>query len=520
MPGRDPANRAPSASTNRWSQNALTAIVGMLAVACIAGFWRVAAPIWLHVPIDPNEGWNAYHAAAAMLGHGPYPEASSFMTNNYPPLSFYVVGALGRVLGDNIVAGRIVSLLSFLAISAGIAELVRKFAGGKIEAAFAALFFVSFLLLNSDYVGMDDPQLLGHALQICGLMALLPRKSSLSTDLICAALFVAGIFVKHNLIAMPLAAIVWLLFEDWRAAIKTAAIMLALGLAGLVACRLAFGFDILSRINSARSYSLPLFAANFRQWLIPAALPLAATLAIGTTRRRFALFSAIYALMGMGIGGVFMGGAGVDANVMFDTDIAIALGAGIAVSRTGSLPALRSAFARPVLALCLVLPLAIGTALAATPDWLERDFWLRPMADDAALAQTDIAYLRAHQGPALCEMLSLCYWAGKPPTVDVFNLSQQFLTGARSEISFVAMLNERQFAVIQFDAMSPFPFSQLVQSALQKNYRIDRENDDGVFLVPRWAGRDSNLRNNALHASMHGGIVRVAGLHGARSLQL
>ena len=29
-------------------------------------------------------------------------------------------------------------------------------------------------------------------------------------------------------------------------------------------------------------------------------------------------------------------------------------------------------------------------------------------------------------GPALCEMLSLCYWAGKRAEVDVFNLGQAY----------------------------------------------------------------------------------------------
>jgi hypothetical protein len=81
-------------------------------------------------------------------------------------------------------------------------------------------------------------------------------------------------------------------------------------------------------------------------------------------------------------------------------------------------------------------------------------------------------------------MLSLCYWAGKPEAVDVFNLDQQFLTGARETEAFVAMLKAKRFAGIQFDSLSPFPFPTSVELTIRDDYRIDRSNDDGVFLVP------------------------------------
>src|ERR1700728_142178 len=87
----------------------LPVLLTVAGLGCIAGILRAAAIIPLHVSLDPNEGWNAYHAAAAMRGHGLYPGAASFMANNYPPLSFYLVGLLGQVTGDPIVAGRIVS---------------------------------------------------------------------------------------------------------------------------------------------------------------------------------------------------------------------------------------------------------------------------------------------------------------------------------------------------------------------------------------------------------------------------
>ena len=94
-------------------------VMALFAFVCAVGLWRVLAIIGLHVPLDPNEGWNAYLAAAAMAGHA-YPDAHGYVVNNYPPLSFYLVGVAGRIVGDNIIAGRIVSLIAFLGVAAGI----------------------------------------------------------------------------------------------------------------------------------------------------------------------------------------------------------------------------------------------------------------------------------------------------------------------------------------------------------------------------------------------------------------
>ena len=101
----------------------LPVLLAIAALGCIAGVIRAAAIIPLHVSLDPNEGWNAYHTAAAMSGHGLYPDAGSFMVNNYPPLSFYLVGLLGHFTGDLIIAGRIISLASFVCIC-GFAAMV------------------------------------------------------------------------------------------------------------------------------------------------------------------------------------------------------------------------------------------------------------------------------------------------------------------------------------------------------------------------------------------------------------
>src|SRR5882757_8831877 len=130
-----------------------------MALAVLALLARNILAIPLLVPLDPNEGWNAAHALAAIAGHALYPRADSFpgslMVNNYPPLSFYLVGELGRLTGDPVIAGRILSLSAFVAACGGIALVLRHMERGGRARLFAVLFFAATLLIASNYVGMD-----------------------------------------------------------------------------------------------------------------------------------------------------------------------------------------------------------------------------------------------------------------------------------------------------------------------------------------------------------------------------
>jgi hypothetical protein len=107
------------------------------------------------------------------------------------------------------------------------------------------------------------------------------------------------------------------------------------------------------------------------------------------------------------------------------------------------------------------------------------------MADESDIAAADVAFLRLHEGPALCEMLSLCYWAEKREEVDVFNLGQAYATHARSDAGLVRLLDAHYFHAIEFDSLDDFAVTPRIRQALLRRYRIDHENDNGIFLVPR-----------------------------------
>jgi hypothetical protein len=460
-------------------------LLALLALACVAGFARAVAIVPLHVPLDPNEGWNAYFGAAAMSGHGLYPDPAGFMTNNYPPLSFFIVGALGRLIGDNIVAGRIISLSSFLILCGLVALAVRRMNGSWRAADFAALFLAAVFFIGSDYVGMNDPQLLGHALQLAALLLVLREPRGWGATLMAAALFVAGSFVKHNLVALPVASILWLFLVDRRSAFRLALASIGLAALGLVVFRLESGFHLLARLNSPRTWSLPLLWENLLAWLPLMAVPGLATaaLAVWRVRDRFVVLAAIYAVVAFVSGAVLLGGAGVDVNAMFDADIALALGVGVTLGRLAERRSPLPHIAGRALALACVVPLAF---LAITnSDWRDSSFWLHPMRDETTLARQDIGFLRARTGPAMCENLGFCYWAGKPAVVDVFNLDQQLRTGARDAGPFLRAIAARRFAVIEFDETTPYPLPADVDAAIYRFYRVDHTDDEGVFLAPR-----------------------------------
>ena len=66
---------------------------------------------------------------------------------------------------------------------------------------------------------MDDPQLVGHAMMVAALVWFLRReargKSAVPPILAMAAVG----FYKHNIVAVPVTALLWLVMQDWRRAV-------------------------------------------------------------------------------------------------------------------------------------------------------------------------------------------------------------------------------------------------------------------------------------------------------------
>jgi hypothetical protein len=456
---------------------ALFAVLALMGVLCAIGLWHVLTVLPLEFPFDPNEGWNAYNTAALMHGRALYPGPEAYLVNNYPPLSFYIVGLVGLLVGDNIIAGRIVSLLAVIAIGAAMTVLMRRQRASRTVSLLPALLFVAGLLVTTDYVGMDDPQLLAHAVSLAGLVVLTRKSQSRYTIATAAFLFVAAFFVKHAVVALPIAAFLWLMIEDRRRALQLAGYGLGFLAAGLVAFRLGYGISLLAVVSTARGYSFAQLTDAFAHWLLWTGLAIPALALLAWFVRDSAVrLVAIYAAVAMAVGSYFLGGAGVDPNVMFDADIALGLGVGLAAERLGG-------WKRPLAAALLAAPLFV---IAATDeDWQDANLDFGVVGREEVFARADIAFMAAQKGPAMCEMLAFCYWARKPVAVDMFNVGQAFDTGARSDAEIARAVEAKRYGVIQFDPGEPYALGENVYQALVKSYRLHHSDDFGTFYVPK-----------------------------------
>ena len=295
----------------------------MMAFAAIAALVLPLSLLFRFVSRTYNEGWNAFWAGAAERGEPLYLPLDSLVTNNYPPLSFYTVAYIGRLLGDNVIAGRLVSLASFAVMIVSVYLLLRATNIARhIAFAGAVFLLVAFSYYGNNYVAMNDPQMLGHALMLCAAVVLWRLDFSAFAIVCGAVLMLLGGFTKHLLIPLPVATTVWLaLYRRDRLGLWLTCFAIGLPLGfWLTASRYPLFVDNLlsSRVYllkqglSATTHTL----ARFSPMLLLGAIPLVRALrangrSVLTPRVAFVL---LYVTLSLIVGAIAAGGAGVTRN--------------------------------------------------------------------------------------------------------------------------------------------------------------------------------------------------------------
>jgi hypothetical protein len=339
-------------------------------------------------------------------------------------------------------------------------------------------------VFSSFYVGVNDPQILGHALQMFGLVLLLGDRQSTASLAAAALLFAAGVFVKNTLVALPLAATLWLLAVDtprgWRLAVFGA----LAGLIGVGVCIAVFGPQFTAQLLWPRMLVPAKGAEMAGLWIRRMALPLAAAVWLAMRARddRRCGLALTYLVLSIALGTLFAIGEGVYWNTMFDADAAVALTSALLLERL-AIPALPGSGTRRFALAALYLGIAALVLLrSATIHWLSPRFWFDPLWSDAQRVSQEIEFVRSRPGPVICEDLALCYWAGKPVEVDFFNVRQRMQREPWRMESIAHRLDAREFGAVQTMARDLGPgFSD----ALRRNYREDHRNEWGVFWLPR-----------------------------------
>jgi hypothetical protein len=408
-----------------------------ITILAVLAVWFMVWPVWragFPIEIAQNEGWNAWHADAAMGAAPLYPATDTLIINNYPPLSFYVVGALAQVFGDALYVGRVLSLLAVAGVGILIAVVIRQLGGGGAGAAVGALWFVAVMARSfTRFIGMDDPQLTGHALMMGALAWFLDREQRGRSAVPPILAMAAAGFYKHNIVAVPVTTLAWLAIKEWRRAVAPAAIGAAAAALGLAICVAVYGDVFLANLLTPRPYRLMrvINGLGRLQWILPAlvlwGIWVAAEPASNAGRFTKAFIAVAFAAFV-----VQWGGEAILDNAQFDLVIATAVGLGLAFDRAGKtrfaqhhgLTAARTVIVL-VVAARLLATLRIEPALVLfSPDYRAEYF------ANAQVVRDDAARVAAIPGPVACDFKVVCRLAGKPFSYDDFRAEMLVATGA------------------------------------------------------------------------------------------
>jgi hypothetical protein len=439
-------------------------LIGCLGlIASLSALWPVYRA-FLDIEIDGNEGWNAYYADAAMGRMPLYPSCDQLITNNYPPLSFYIVGALGWLIGDPVLAGRLLSLAAVAVVATGVGLAIKRFGGSPAAATVGAAFFVATMCrFFTDYVGMNDPHLLAQAIMTLGFVGFLramARDSGYGAPIL---LMVAAGFIKHNIIVMPLTAMVWLGINRPRQLVKCGLLAVSAIAAGFALCFAAFGADFFANLMSPRALLWrPAFdAVGHLQWL---AVGLIAWLYVGLTLPRpgsqaelgnqGVRLCSLMIVLGLLSFFIQKTGHGVADNAQFELVFGVSLGVGLAFAHAPFLPlarryspdALRSIF---LLAICLRL--TASTRLEPVRLLTDPSFHAEIATRKAAMSAT-VARIQMSPGDVAYTSLA-CYRAGKPFVVDLFNSGQRLMAGKLPADAISKLLASGKLTIVDEDPL-------------------------------------------------------------------
>jgi hypothetical protein len=214
----------------------LGAALALLAVLVYVGYlivYVVYAVDLFHWPFDydQGEGFELYDAILYSQGEWPYRDnaAYPFYASNYPPLFHLLIVALFPVLGQGVIAGRIVSFTATLVIGGVILVVVRRKVGGWLIPLMSGLAFFA-----SNYVYQIGPLCRMHLTMVMfETLAIAfiaefehPRHGRRNLILGLLMLLCAG-YTKQMAVFTVVAALSYVFLRDVKRAIAAGVVLLA-----------------------------------------------------------------------------------------------------------------------------------------------------------------------------------------------------------------------------------------------------------------------------------------------------
>jgi hypothetical protein len=438
-----------------------------------------------------NEGWNVYNANVVVNHQLLYPVAYGWTTVNYPVLSFFVLAGLHRLTHEYLFTARVLSLLSVVGCCALVSAIVRRLGAAWPPSVLAGFFCLALFCSNAGgYVGMDDPQMFAQVFFLAGLLVYLWNRRSFRAIGCAALLFVTGGCIKHNLIDFPLAVLIDLCFVSRLRAVWF--VLCGVFLAGIaVVLNVHYGGPyFLSQLLAPREYGVGKSFEMLGVVLGPVLLPLGVAVFMAIKVRRDPVLRIAAILLGttVVIGWYFSGGHGVAINGLFSSLLAIAILVGLFFERSdfsGWMWRGRciATWAPPILFAWLTIPLIISGDV-------------NPVGALGAAASAqrrfagEVKTLRGLPGPALCESLLRCYFAGKPYLYDPFNATRLIRFGKLDAGVLVDGIRRGQYGAIQLDGQMTDEadlerFDPAVLAAIQQYYFVAAHDEDVAIYVPK-----------------------------------
>ena len=452
----------------------------------------LAAPLtrmFYRLSITYNEGWTVYHSDAVSKGKQIYDTKDPFTPVVYPPLFFYLEGLIGKLFGNFLVIGRILSFLGLIGTSIFAALIVRIFSRNVIGSIFTAFFFCGAVAaITSQYVAMNDAQLPAHVLSAAGMWFYLRsrRDSSLWAP---ALLITAALFTKHNLIAVPAAISIDLLLRSRWDFLKWF-LYLSLFIAAFTTLTFIFaGPGFIDQVIAGRYISIQKMFAQTRQFGTFALIPLLASIVwcAKAWKNRDERVLILWLFFSIVVGIITASGFGTAMNMFFEAFLSMAVILGISISNMNPLP-------QALLPLILFLPIE-AAAISEIQTVLTKNLQSR-FAKQQTEFISNVQYLKGQSGRVICGNPLLCFDAGKPLEFDPFNVSQRIITGKMKENDAVQLFENGYFRVVQIkeqhyekdSARSIKPemfadtfFTQNMIASIRQNYRVERRSSTGNF---------------------------------------
>jgi hypothetical protein len=382
--------------------------------------------------ISRNEPWNAWHAEALLKGLPLYPDPQGLVANNYPPLSFYLISELSRGSVDAIYAGRLLSVIAIVVVCVAVAKCIRILGGSRLSALIGALWLLITVARFYDvYFGMNDPQLPALAIMATALAwALVRIKDNRAVEPAIALMVLAG-FYKHNLIATPIATLLWIAFKDWRRGVRAAIFGALLAATGLMLCVELYGFSFIAQLLFPREYSLWAAIVGLRGiHRISFALVLWMIWIWYDRDSEAAKFTRLYVAAALAAFFLEKFGDGVGLAADFELVVAIAICVGCTITHLSKIPLVpRRGLDRSCAVIVTLLSLQFVFSGHDEPYLvLTSSKFRQAFENNSLVVDAEIDRIRHTPGKVSCSVMTVCYRAGKSFVFDEFFIQQKILT--------------------------------------------------------------------------------------------